>query len=67
MVQNIFYLSKLQEIHQKSNKPKSVIRPCSDFLDYFLRSFGFYKMPFACFYFVIASYHSLKVKQNPFF
>ncbi len=30
-------------------KPKSVIRPCMDFLDYFLRSFGFYKMPFACF------------------
>ena len=30
-------------------KPKSVIRPCRDFIDYFLRSFGFYKMPFACF------------------
>ena len=30
-------------------KPKSVIRPYEDFLDYFLRSFGFYKMPFACF------------------
>ena len=30
-------------------KPKSVIRPGMDFLDYFLRSFGFYKMPFACF------------------
>ena len=30
-------------------KPKSVIRPCKDFLYYFLRSFGFYKMPFACF------------------
>ncbi|MDY3076865.1 MAG: hypothetical protein SOW62_01865, partial [Sodaliphilus sp.] len=30
-------------------KPKSVIRPCMDFLDYFLRSFGFYMMPFACF------------------
>ena len=29
--------------------PKSVIRPCKDFIDYFLRSFGFYKMPFACF------------------
>ena len=28
---------------------KSVIRPYEDFLDYFLRSFGFYKMPFACF------------------
>ena len=33
----------------KLNKAKSVIRPCSDFTDYFLRSFGFYKMPFACF------------------
>ena len=30
-------------------KPKSVIRPYEDFLDYFLRSYGFYKMPFACF------------------
>ena len=26
-----------------------VIRPCWGLLDYFLRSFGFYKMPFACF------------------
>ena len=48
-------------------KPKSVIRPWMDFLDYFLRSFGFYKMPFACFLFVIARYHSLKDKQNSFF
>ena len=30
-------------------EPKSVISPCKDFTDYFLRSFGFYKMPFACF------------------
>ena len=30
-------------------KPRSVIRPCKDFIDYFLWSFGFYKMPFACF------------------
>ena len=33
----------------EAHKLESVIRPCKDFLDYFLRSFGFYKMPFACF------------------
>jgi len=31
MVQNIFYLSKLQEIHQKSNKKICVLMPLRDF------------------------------------
>ena len=41
--------NKRKKIDDNHLKPKSVIRPYEDFLDYLLRSFGFYKMPFACF------------------
>ena len=48
-------------------KPKSVIRPFNVLFYNCLQSFGFCKSSFACFYFAIARYYSLKAKQNPFF
>ena len=46
-------------------KPKSVIRPCMDFLDYFLRSFGFYKNEF-CLFLIRNSSLSLIKRQAKF-
>ena len=48
-------------------KPKTVIRTFYWVFHNCLQSFEFYKAYFACFYFAIARYYSLKAKQNPLF